>query len=61
MTPKSIYDAMLEARRRMNIQITNSRANEALMELENDIELLVEDREEIPLRYMREIKENIMT
>lgn len=61
MTPSSEYDALLEARRRMNIQLTNARANEALMDMENDIDLIVEDKNHVPLPYMNEIKDRIMT
>ncbi|QHI36426.1 hypothetical protein IMCC3317_17890 [Kordia antarctica] len=61
MTSPTEYDALIEARRRMNIQLTNARANEALDNLETDIDLILKNKGHVPLPYMKEIENRIMT
>ncbi len=61
MTSSTEYDALLEARRRMNIQFAYARANEAMSEIKSDIDLIIEDEDKIPLPYMDEIQKRIMT
>lgn len=61
MTSQTEYDAMIEARRRMNIQLTNAKANDALVNLDNDIDIILKNQSYTSLPYMNEIKKRIMT
>jgi hypothetical protein len=59
ITPSTEYDKLIEARRRINTQMINTRSNDALIEMESNIDVLVKDKNNIPLPYMKQIKENI--
>lgn len=63
MTSSSEYDALLEARRRMNIQLAYAFANKILSDLElpKNVKKMMDNQEDIPLPYMDEIKQRIMT
>jgi hypothetical protein len=61
MTSQTEYDALLEARRRMNIQLTNARANEAMIDLKDDINGVLRSKRDTQLPYMNEIERRIMT
>lgn len=68
MTPQTEYDAILEARRRLNIQLTNALANEGLEELDadnlkfvfNQMDKKPLNKEKRPLYYINDIKNRLI-
>lgn len=68
MTPQTEYDAIIEARRRLNIQLTNALANEGLEELEaDDLKFVFNEMDKKPIKkerkpmcYINDIKKRLI-
>lgn len=68
MTPPTEYDAIIEARRRLNIQLTNALANEGLEDLDsddlklvfNDIDKKGTNKDKKPMYYIDDIKKRLI-
>ncbi|PTX61101.1 uncharacterized protein DUF4407 [Kordia periserrulae] len=61
MTQSTEYDSMIEARRRMNIQLINTEANRALEDLENDDYTGQTVGNYAPKKHIHQIKTRIIT
>lgn len=64
---RSEYDALLEARRRLNIQLTHAVANEGMEEIEADMEAVLDNKhvgnmkhKRSPLMYMQQIRNRMI-
>jgi len=68
MSPQTEYDAIIEARRRLNIQLTNALANEGLEELDadnlkfvfNEMDKRTLSKEKKPMYYVNDIKKRLI-
>ncbi|MEX0274359.1 MAG: DUF4407 domain-containing protein, partial [Flavobacteriaceae bacterium] len=60
MTSPTEYDFLLKSRLHMNQQLAFARANDALVELEEDIHNITQNDDTVPLPYMDQIKQRIM-
>ncbi|MFT5819256.1 MAG: hypothetical protein ACI8ZM_000479 [Crocinitomix sp.] len=69
MTPPTEYDAIIEARRRLNIQLTNALANEGLEDLDDSGNLKIKFKEmdkrplleeKKPMYYVNDIKKRLI-
>ena len=60
MTPPTEYDILIKTRLHMNKQLAFARANDALLEMEEDIQNIVSDPKTEPLPFMSQIKNRIM-
>jgi hypothetical protein len=68
MTPPTEYDALIEARRRLNIQLTNALANEGLEDLDSDdLKLVFNEidkkstiKDKKPMYYISDIKKRLI-
>ena len=68
LTPSTEYDAIIEARRRLNIQLTNAMANEGLEDLDsddlkmvfNEIDKRNTTKNKKPMYYIDDIKKRLI-